>query len=135
MGSVDFFMNPQFIRTKVPEATYERGMNLYLTQQVLECNVRYSSSREWDIEGTVQGSVRQPYEVSVSLEIAPDGSLSDFHGTCTCPVGSNCKHAVALTIKAACCWCVNTVCPRVAICGNSQPAASIPVTRSTMIST
>ena len=101
MDTAHFFLNPRSIRTHVPEPTFERGMSLYITQQVLSCTVNHSNSNEWEIEGTVQGSKREAYSVSAMVEIDPAGNLSFFKGDCSCPVGDNCKHAVALTVKAA----------------------------------
>jgi superfamily II DNA or RNA helicase len=37
----------------------------------------------------------------VAIEVDNNGRLSYFAGDCTCPVEVNCKHAVALTVKAA----------------------------------
>ena len=101
MDTTQFFLNPRSIRTHVPEPTFERGMSLYITQQVLDCTVNHSSTNEWEIEGTVQGSKREAYRVSAMVEVDPTGDLSFFKGDCSCPVGDNCKHAVALTVKAA----------------------------------
>ena len=101
MDTAQFFLNPRSIRNHVPEPTFERGMSLYITQQVMSCTVNHSSSNEWEIEGTVQGSKRETYHVSAMVEIDPAGNLSFFKGDCSCPVGDNCKHAVALTVKAA----------------------------------
>ena len=101
MDTTQFFLNPRSIRTHVPEPTFERGMSLYITQQVMTCTVNHCNSNEWEIEGTVQGSKRETYGVSAMVEVDPTGDLSFFKGDCSCPVGDNCKHAVALTVKAA----------------------------------
>lgn len=101
MDSSKFFLNPHSIRAMVPAPTFERGMSLYLIQQVLRCEVTHSSSNTWDIEGEVQGTERKPYSAFVAVEIDPEGNLSDLNGTCSCPVGRNCKHAIALPLKAA----------------------------------
>ena len=101
MDTAQFFLNPRSIRTHVPEPTFERGMSLYITQQVLACTVNHSSTNEWEISGTVQGSKREAYSVSAMVEVDPAGNLSFFKGDCACPVRDNCKHAVALTVKAA----------------------------------
>jgi superfamily II DNA or RNA helicase len=101
METTTFFLNPQSVKAMVPAATYERGLAVYLTQMVLDCEVQFSNSREWAINGQVKGSVRTPYSVSAAIEIAPDGRLSYFDGDCSCPVARNCKHAIALVLKAA----------------------------------
>lgn len=55
----------------------------------------------WAIEGEVQGTLPEPYQVSVELALAPNGQVKHWAGDCTCPVGLDCKHAVALTLQAA----------------------------------
>ncbi len=101
MSASRFFLNPHSIRAHVPEPTFERGMSLYLIQQVLSCEVNHVNSTEWQIEGLVQGTLKTPYQVTATVEIDPTGSLSFFNSDCTCPVGEECKHGVALTLKAA----------------------------------
>jgi len=76
-------------------------LTVYLSQRVLNYEVEYTSSHEWKIEGNVQGSLQERYFVTVAVELDTNGRLRHFSGDCTCPVGVNCKHAVALTVKAA----------------------------------
>ena len=59
------------------------------------------SDGSWAIEGEVQGSLPAPYQVLVHLMLAPNGQVKHWSGDCTCPVGGDCKHAVALTLAAA----------------------------------
>ncbi len=101
MSDSRFFLNPHSIRALVPQPTFERGMSLYLIQQVLSYEVNHANSTEWEIEGLVQGTLKTPYQVTATVEIDPAGNLSFFNADCTCPVGDNCKHGVALTLKAA----------------------------------
>ncbi len=42
----------------------------------------------------VQGSRSEPYAVEITLHFAPLGTTAS--GSCSCPVGVNCKHAAAL---------------------------------------
>ncbi len=53
------------------------------------------------IFGQVAGTARIPYSSIAITGRRPDGTLESFHGTCTCPVGTNCKHAVALVLASA----------------------------------
>ena len=101
MSTPSFFLSPQSILAKVDAGTYARGLSVYLNQQVLNYEVNYTSNLEWDIEGTVQGSHQERYFVTVTVALDKNGRLNHFSGDCTCPVGTNCKHAVALTVKAA----------------------------------
>jgi superfamily II DNA or RNA helicase len=51
--------------------------------------------------GEVQGAAPEPYQVSVTVTRSPSAGLSALHGTCTCPVGVNCKHTVALLLAGS----------------------------------
>ena len=57
----------------------------------------------WDDEGErvvgqVRGNGPRPYTAIAIIDSTPDGMLRSFRGACTCPVGTNCKHAVALAL-------------------------------------
>ena len=101
MSDHRFLLDPQSLATKVSVATFERGLAVYRNQQVMDCALFGANAREWRIEGDVMGSGREIYEVSVILEASPQGSIDFFSGDCSCPVASNCKHSVALVLKAA----------------------------------
>jgi superfamily II DNA or RNA helicase len=60
----------------------------------------------WDdtrctLSGTVLGSSDEPYTTAVYLSPADGGPREFEYAQCTCPVGVNCKHAVALVLTAA----------------------------------
>jgi len=98
---MSFVLDFNALRAQVPAATFERALDIYRRQGVLDFNIRAASSSEWHIDGDIQGSERAPYFCDVRLELAPGGQVLHFSSDCSCPVGVNCKHAVALTIKAA----------------------------------
>jgi hypothetical protein len=52
------------------------------------------------IEGQVRGGGTRPYRTWVRLT-RRDGHLRAINGACTCPVGVDCKHVVALLLHAA----------------------------------
>jgi superfamily II DNA or RNA helicase len=81
-------------------ATYTRGLMLYRNQKVLSLDIE-PLKKHWLLLGEVQGSQRAPYEVSIELQLAPNGHVSNWDSDCTCPVGHNCKHGAALMLKAA----------------------------------
>ena len=70
-----------------------------LRDQVEEVNVDWLTDG-WVVYGSVQGSQRWPYEVSVDLKLDAKGQILDWRPECNCPVGYKCKHAVALLLKA-----------------------------------
>ncbi|MEX1166663.1 MAG: DEAD/DEAH box helicase [Hydrogenophaga sp.] len=85
--------------------TFARGLLVFRAQKLRSMAVDPGPSGEigqWQLTGQVQGTQRQPYQVTVDLHLMPDHStLERWNSRCTCPVGSRCKHAVALLIKAA----------------------------------
>ncbi|WP_342721795.1 DEAD/DEAH box helicase [Acidovorax sp. FHTAMBA] len=76
-------------------------MDLYRRADVVRMDVTPQAEGSWTIEGEVQGSLPAPYQVLVHLILAPNGQVKHWSGDCTCPVGGDCKHAVALTLAAA----------------------------------
>ncbi len=96
-----FLLDPRSLANHVSKGTYDRGLAVYRNQQVLECELEGASATQWMVYGKVQGSDREAYTVSVSLEADSDGRIGYFNGDCSCPVESDCKHCVALTLKAA----------------------------------
>jgi superfamily II DNA or RNA helicase len=81
-------------------ATYARGLEMYRSQRVRSLAIEPLKD-VWLLTGQVQGTQRLPYEVVVEVKRSPDGRVLDWQGDCTCPVGEQCKHAIALLVKAA----------------------------------
>ena len=101
MNAAPFSLQPDAIRVHVTAVTFTRGRDIYRSQQVLELQTQHIESDDWELSGLVQGSLRTPYSVTVQLELDDGGELAFFDSECSCPVGHLCKHAVALTLKAA----------------------------------
>ena len=101
MSTAKFLLDPQSLAQQVPSATFARGLEVLRNQQVLECALTGAGRHEWAIDGAVQGSKSEVYGLSVTLEVAGDGKIVFFDAHCSCPVGHNCKHSVALTLRAA----------------------------------
>ena len=86
---------PQIIR-QVGHRTYQRGVAYQRNREV----IRYSYDEEnCTLTGLVNGSTIIPYEVTVRFFPAVSGSAT-FTARCTCPVLTDCKHAVALMLTA-----------------------------------
>jgi superfamily II DNA or RNA helicase len=99
-ASNGLWFEPQSLQRQIASATWMRGLMLYHGQKVLTLNILPKNNR-WVLLGDVQGSQRTPYEVSVLLELTPGGQVKDWDSHCTCPVSHQCKHGVALMLKAA----------------------------------
>lgn len=86
---------PQIIR-QVGHRTYQRGATYQRNREV----VRYSYDEDSStLTGLVNGSTLVPYEVTIRF-FPPRAGSAAFAARCTCPVASNCKHAVALMLTA-----------------------------------
>ncbi len=86
---------PQIIR-QVGHRTYQRGVAYQRNREV----IRYSYDEdERTLTGLVNGSTVIPYEVTIRFFPAVSGSAT-FTARCTCPVLTDCKHAVALMLTA-----------------------------------
>lgn len=86
---------PQIIR-QAGHRTYQRGIAYQRNREV----IRYSYDEdERTLTGLVNGSTIIPYEVTVRFFPAVSGSAT-FTARCTCPVLTDCKHAVALMLTA-----------------------------------
>jgi len=98
------------VRATVGTRTYTRGCSYAAGGRVLAC--------EWDgdtrVEGSVRGTASRPYQISVTLRRSVSGRILSLASTCSCPVGSHCKHAVALLLA-----------------GHVVPRAGRPVARPT----
>ena len=95
MSQTRLYLNPQSLPARVSAAIYEQGVAAYRSQQVLECALSRVNSHEWGIEGRVE-----TYDASVVVETDAAGDVTFFSSKCSCRVSINCKHAVALTVKA-----------------------------------
>ena len=86
---------PQIIR-QAGHRTYQRGLAYQRNREV----IRYSYDEdERTLTGLVNGNTIIPYEVTIRFFPAVSGSAT-FAARCTCPVLTDCKHAVALMLTA-----------------------------------
>jgi superfamily II DNA or RNA helicase len=94
------WFNPRSLEQLTDAQTFSRGLVLYRSQKVLDLTISELQDC-WLLEGEVQGSQRAPYAVSIEMSLTADGEVDDWDSSCTCPVSYQCKHGVALTLKAA----------------------------------
>ncbi|NMR20226.1 DEAD/DEAH box helicase [Cellulomonas fimi] len=84
------------IRRVVGGGAYARGADYARGGRVL--------TRRWDggastLSGTVRGSGRSTYSTTVAMKPTATGTMRVVDSSCTCPVGSSCKHAAALLLQ------------------------------------
>ncbi|HEY5581523.1 MAG TPA: DEAD/DEAH box helicase, partial [Rhodoferax sp.] len=94
------WFSTQSLASSIDRATWDRGLTLYLTQKVLSLEIKPMGDY-WQLLAAVQGSERWPYQVSIELTFKPNGEVANWDSDCSCPVGYQCKHGVAVLLKAA----------------------------------
>lgn len=84
----------QDISTSFGRNIIDRGTLYFKKSRVLACDYDESTS---SLIGLVKGDSDTPYNTKASIKLSNKGGYI-IHSTCTCPVGWNCKHAVALLL-------------------------------------
>jgi SNF2 family DNA or RNA helicase len=74
---------------------YERGKHYYEAGLVMQCNVTSEGALFTQLNATVEGSASSPYKQNIRIVWRPDYRSADIEGSCSCPIGYNCKHVVA----------------------------------------
>ncbi|MDN5919784.1 MAG: SWIM zinc finger family protein [Pseudonocardia sp.] len=82
----------------VGPGTYARGTTCARQQVVRHLEWSDADNALWAV---VRGSGDETYETVVYLQARGGGELAFAFGECSCPVGIDCKHAVAVMITAA----------------------------------
>ncbi|RFC45435.1 MAG: Superfamily II DNA or RNA helicase [Verrucomicrobia bacterium] len=80
-------------RSYFDEGALQRGKAYAVRERVSQLAIR-EAVEGWVIEGRVRGSRSTPYLSRV--EVPCSGDDGNFGAVCTCPLGGDCKHAVAL---------------------------------------
>ena len=83
------------IRRAIGEPSFSRGDDYFIRGKV--CAVKIESPEY--ISGEVSGSGGRRYRVDVRLLLS-GSRVPGFVNRCTCPVGANCKHVVAVLLAA-----------------------------------
>jgi len=84
----------QDISTSFGRNIIDRGTLYVKESRVLSCDFDDEKSK---LSGSVKGSSDTPYQTSATIKPSNKGGFI-IHSTCSCPVGWNCKHAVALLL-------------------------------------
>ncbi|MGS0754182.1 DEAD/DEAH box helicase [Roseateles sp. GG27B] len=98
---IGLWFSPQSWQQQVDGSSWTRGLALYRSNKVLSLDIEQLDDERWLLFGEVQGSQRQPYDLSIELELTAEGQIAFWDSECSCPVGHQCKHGVALMLKAS----------------------------------
>jgi superfamily II DNA or RNA helicase len=100
LHSSGLWFEPRSLEKLADAGAWSRGLMLYRSQKALSLDIDPAGDH-WVLMGEVQGTQRAPYEVSIDMAITPQGTVAYWDSDCECAVGGNCKHGVALMLKAA----------------------------------
>ncbi len=76
--------------------TLQRGRSYFNSHHVIAADI---DEDHCFISGTVRGSRRRSYDVSINFDPFEEDS-DEIEGICSCPMEYNCKHVVALLLEA-----------------------------------
>jgi superfamily II DNA or RNA helicase len=91
------FFSEKDIQAHVDYQTFLWGANYQEIGQVSHLSVTVVSNC-YLIEAKVQGKRKRPY--TVSIEVDNEDNLTTIEGECSCPMGYDCKHVVAVLLEA-----------------------------------
>jgi superfamily II DNA or RNA helicase len=109
------------------ERTLQRAVDYVRRQRVIALDfIPGDTDLGCSLDGAIRGSERQPYRCRVDVQVRDNRLVLDT--SCTCPVGSDCKHAAAMMLLAANlppqAWPATSQTPRAT--PRAAPAASRP---------
>jgi len=85
------------ISQQVGTRTFDRGQAYAAERRVRSLATRADGLM---LLGTIEGSGSETYQTIIEARPHPKGRAHLWSGRCSCPVGSDCKHVVALMLTA-----------------------------------
>ncbi len=86
------------IKNWTDQNSYNRGWLYFERGKVSTLHVEELTRDEVVLHATVQGRKKAPYRQEIYINGLNTGAI-EIDGTCSCPVGFNCKHVVATCLK------------------------------------
>lgn len=77
---------------------YERGKQYYEAGMVEQCKVTSEGALFTQLNATVEGSASSPYKLNIRITWKSNYKSAEIEGSCSCPIGYNCKHVVAVCL-------------------------------------
>ena len=116
MGMRQTDLRTHDIQQLVGEPDYSRGAAYYGDGRVLDVRVQVPDR----VTGSVSGLGRKVYDQEILLEWNRAGVLTGITGICSCSVGWNCKHVVAVLLSAKGSLSAQTARPVASECAPAQ---------------
>ena len=86
------------IKNYMSSSDFSRGQAYFTQGKVTQCLIKLDSYKQVVLSGKVKGSYGNKYSQSITIKRINSVTIS---GNCTCPVGYNCKHVVAVCLEYA----------------------------------
>lgn len=77
---------------------YERGKRYYADGAVIQCKVTSEGALFTQLNAAVEGSANTPYKQNIRITWRPNFQSPEIEGSCSCPIGYNCKHVAAVCL-------------------------------------
>ena len=77
---------------------YDRGKQYQRLGMVSHVKVMGEGALFTQLNASVNGTEIAPYKQNIRITWRPDYRSADIEGSCSCPVGYNCKHVAAVCI-------------------------------------
>lgn len=89
-------LNISELKNYISSSDFSRGKAYYNQGMVLESFVKVNTNERLMLQGKVQGSYGNQYSQTINITHTHRFTIS---GSCSCPVGLNCKHVVAVCLE------------------------------------
>ena len=86
------------IKNYMSSSDFSRGQTYFTQGKVTQCFIKSDTYNHLVLNGIVKGSYGSRYLQSIIINRVNNFTIS---GNCTCPVGYNCKHVVAVCLEYA----------------------------------
>lgn len=96
MSEIKLPFSEEDIRNAFAESTIEKGLSYFGEDRVYKININNGHA----ITAQVRGTVRKAYKIDIAFGRNPRTNSPVIIGRCTCPLGYNCKHVVAVLYEA-----------------------------------
>ncbi len=80
------------------ESFYSHGRQYYEAGLVSQYKINSEGALFVQLNATVKGSATSPYKQNIRITWRSDFSSANIEGSCSCPVGYNCKHVAAVCL-------------------------------------
>ncbi len=94
------WFRPDTLFRLTDSATWSRGMAIYRGGNNVRSLDIELVGKQWLLTGAVQGSRPRPYELVVEVSFLSADAVRSWDSNCSCPVGHQCKHGIALMMEA-----------------------------------